>query len=62
MNEESKTLLVYIAALETLPGSAEITMNPLHIAQIATLKYDDASTKISSKYTDYTDVFHLTWQ
>ena len=49
--------MVHIAALESSPESARITMHLLRAAQIANLKQDEAPTKTPSKYTDYADVF-----
>ena len=55
--EKSKTFVVYIAALETSPGSAGITIYLSQAAQIAASKQDKALTKVPSKYADYADVF-----
>ena len=34
-----------------------MTMHPSQAAQIAALKQDETLTKVSSKYTDYADIF-----
>ena len=34
-----------------------MTMHPSQVAQIGALKHDKPLTKVSPKYTDYTDVF-----
>ena len=57
MDEESKTFVIYVAALEALARLAKMTMHPLQAAQIAALKQNKASTKVWSKYANYTDVF-----
>ena len=57
LDEESKTFVMHVAALEVLPRSAKMTMHPLQAAQIAALKQAKARTKVPSKYVDYADVF-----
>ena len=57
LDEESETFVVYVAALETSSGLAWMTMHPSRAAQIAALKQDETFIKVSSKYTNYADVF-----
>ena len=57
LDEESETFVVYVSALETLLGSAEMTIHPAQAAQIAALKQDEAPTKVPLKYADYSDIF-----
>ena len=57
MDEESKTFVVYVAAIKAWPRSARITMHSSRDAQIAAFKLNEASTKVPSKYADYTDAF-----
>ena len=52
LDENSKTFLVYLAALK-----AEELTHPLEIAEIAALQGDKALTKIWTKYSNYTDIF-----
>ena len=49
--------MVYVAALKVLLKSAEITIHPARVAQIAALKQDKAPIKVLPKYADYADVF-----
>ena len=58
-NEESKTFVVYVAALEPRLQLAEFMIQPAQAAQIAALKQDEAPIKVPPKYADYTDVFSL---
>ena len=57
LDEEFKTFVVHVALLEILSRSTKMKMHPSQAAQIATLKQDEALTKVSSKYADYTNVF-----
>ena len=49
--------MVYVVALEVLPGSAEMTIHPLQTARITVLKQDEALTKVSPENADYADIF-----
>ena len=51
---EYKAFVIHIVTLN-IDSSDE--MHPLNMAQIAHLKVNKVSTKVSSKYTDFTDVF-----
>ena len=62
MNAESETFVVHIAALEAL--LLGMTIHPSRAAQVdeksvqvAALKQDEAPSKISAKYSDFSDVF-----
>ena len=57
LNKESETFVIYVAALEAPLGLAKMTIDPIQAAQIATLKQDEAPTKVPPKYADYVDVF-----
>ena len=57
MNKESETFVIHVVALDASPKSARMTMHPLQAAQITVLKQDEAFIKVSSKYTNYADVF-----
>ena len=48
---------MHVANLEALPVSAGMTMHLLQVTQITSLKQNDASTKVPSKYADYADIF-----
>lgn len=54
-DEESKTFVVYIAALKTSP--TEMTIYLLWKAKVASLKQDEPSTKVFIKYSDFLNVF-----
>ena len=51
---EDKTFVVYKIALISDLGDE---VHPLKRIQIAHLKVDEAFTKVSSKYTDFADIF-----
>ncbi len=53
LDENSETFVVHVATLEAM------TIHLSQAAQIPTLQWDKASTKILAKYSDYTDVFSL---
>ncbi len=53
LDENSETFVVHVSALDIAESSIYI----FRVAQIATLQWDKASTKIPAKYSDYTDVF-----
>ena len=53
MDKNSEIFVVYVAALETLELAIHYSWAPL----LAALQQDKASTKIPSKYANYTDVF-----
>ena len=55
LNEESKTFVVYVAALEVF--LTEMIIYPSKKTQIAALKQDEVFTKVLSKYINYADVF-----
>ena len=57
MDDESKSFVVYIAALKALSKSTRMTIYPSQAAQIAALKQDKTLTKVLPKYADYADVF-----
>ena len=57
LDEESKTFVVHVAALEAPLGSAEMTIHPAWASQIVALTQDEAPTKVPPKYADYADVF-----
>ena len=57
LDEESKTFVMHVVALDGSPQLAEMMMHSSRAAHIAALKQDAASTKIPSKYVDYADVF-----
>ena len=57
LNEESKTFVVHVTALEVLLRSAEITIHPLQAVRIVSLKQNKAFHQVPPKYKDYTDVF-----
>ena len=54
-DEESKTFVVHVAALEA--SLAGITIHPSRKAQIAALIQVETPTKVSTEYADYADVF-----
>lgn len=55
LDEEFKTFVVHVAALgASLVG---MTIHPLQTAQIAALKQNETSTKMSPKYADYAGIF-----
>ena len=57
LDEESKTFVVHVAALELSPKSAKMTMHSSQAAQITASKQDETFTKVLPKYADYTEVF-----
>ena len=56
LDPEHKVFDVYMAALNVDLGDK---VDPSRKTQIVYLKADEALTKVSSKYTDFTDVFLL---
>ena len=53
-DSEHKTFVLYVAALSV---NLSDKVHPSKKAQIAHLKANEASTKVSSKYADFADVF-----
>ncbi len=53
LDENSETFVVHVATLKAM------TIHPSQAAQIATLQWHKALTKIPAKYSDYADVFSL---
>ncbi len=53
LDENSETFVVHVSVLDV----AEPLIHPFRAAQIATLQWDKASTKIPAEYSDYADVF-----
>ena len=56
LNPEYKTFIVHIAALSV---DSNNRMHPLKRAQMAHLKADKAFSKVSSKYTNFANIFLL---
>ena len=57
MDEVSETFMLQVAALKISPKLPKMTMHPSQAAQIAALQYDEAPTKIPSRYADYANIF-----
>ena len=57
LDAKSETFIMHIAALEAL--LARMFIHPLREAQIAVLNQKKAPTKVSGKYSDFSDVFSV---
>ena len=55
LDKNSKTFVIYIAILKAFLSG--MTIHLLREAQIATLKQNEAPTKVLAKYLDFSDIF-----